>query len=95
MIEVEERIDEVSFLKSRLGMTGKPSRDSLPSTSKEQQHHATAPVLDYDLDLEYWENPDDLKVPESMPNDAARFWVSIDRDFTFHSVRDNSLYKLS
>lgn len=85
MIEVAENIDEVTFLKSRLGMTGKPTNpDDQPSTSKGRRHNA--PVLEYDLDLEYWENPKELKVPDAMPNDSARFWVSTDRDITYHSV---------
>lgn len=54
------------------------------STSKGLKQ--SAPVLDYDLDLEYWENPEDMKIPQAVPTDAARFWVEPDRIYTIHDV---------
>lgn len=86
LMEVPEEIDEVSFFKSRLGMTGKPSAANLPSTSANLKQNA--PVIDYDLDLEYWESPGDLTIPEVLPNDASN-WVPLpDTSQTFHSVRN-------
>lgn len=86
-MEVPEEIDEVSILKSRLGMTGKPYTSSHNQASTSSAGlRSSAPVLDYDLDLEYWENPEDLKIPEQEINDAARFWISTDRNFTMPSV---------
>lgn len=84
-MEVPEEVDEVAFLRSRLGMTGSKAVSS-DSASTSQNLKSSAPVVEYDLDLDYWENPDDLKIPESNVNDGARFWIQNDRDVTFHSV---------
>ncbi|XP_067948434.1 UV-stimulated scaffold protein A-like [Watersipora subatra] len=82
LIEIPEEIDEVSFFKSRLGMTGKTTSDE-PSTSKAKRK---APVVAYDLDLEYWESPGELTIPEVLPNDASRGWVpKSDSTQSFHS----------
>ena len=85
LMEVPEEIDEVSFFKSRLGMTGQPCSADKPSTSTDLKKQA--PVVDYDLDLEYWENPDELTIPEKLRNDGSRGWVpQTDSNVSFHSV---------
>ena len=69
------------------GMSGQPSKQSTnDGASTSSGLKQSAPVLEYDLDLEYWENPEDLKIPQALPNDAARFWVSLDRNYSIHDV---------
>jgi len=84
LVDVPEEVDEVAFMKATLGMSGIPSTQ--PSTSKQTNTKSMAPVIDYDLDLEYWDNPDELKVPEALPTDASRGWINTARNFSVHSV---------
>lgn len=67
-------------------MTGQASKSNTNDGASTSGLKQSAPVLDYDLDLEYWENPEDLRVPQALPNDAARFWVSQDRSYSVHDV---------
>jgi len=89
LIEVPEEVDEVTFFKSRLGMTGKrgdisPNLEQ-PSTSNPLLQ--SAPVLDFGLDLKYWENPEELTVPEILPNDLSSFVPTKEICFSANSVR--------
>ncbi|XP_056004926.1 UV-stimulated scaffold protein A-like isoform X3 [Ostrea edulis] len=82
MIANLKRIKDEAENESSTSMTTSEScttKHTDGSTSRKEKLLSNAPVVSYGVDLEHWENPNDIKVPEIVKYDSLhRFWSPSD-----------------